>query len=261
MNKTQTSRSFSIKIVILLSSTSRETLEILQKLGYEASYGDKSVASTYVIALRRATEKKVARSATLTNYRINRLYTGCFEEKRREDYQLYLEEQELWRRKRELSIPQTPEETERRKAEEDKRQEQIAKDNLAAALLYHLYKMNSEGAQKEKNNRECREFMEAVTSLDWKLLRPSGQSAMDNILATIAAVSPLLLELPPLYLIKRPQFSLKISVVNNCRPIVLRCDLECVKAAKIVHSLSQKRAHVVFKRLLSKAHLFCPQEI
>jgi len=50
---------FHEKIVILSSSTSRETLEILQKLGYEASYGDESVASTYVLALRRATEKNV----------------------------------------------------------------------------------------------------------------------------------------------------------------------------------------------------------
>jgi len=48
---------FHEKIVTLSSSTSRETLQTLQKLGYEASYGDKSVASTYVIALRRATEK------------------------------------------------------------------------------------------------------------------------------------------------------------------------------------------------------------
>jgi hypothetical protein len=50
---------FHEKIVILSSSTSRENLEILKKLGYEASYRDESVASTYVIALRRATEKKV----------------------------------------------------------------------------------------------------------------------------------------------------------------------------------------------------------
>jgi len=50
---------FHEKIVTPSSSTSRENLEILKKLGYEASYGDESVASTYVIALRRATEKKV----------------------------------------------------------------------------------------------------------------------------------------------------------------------------------------------------------
>jgi plasmid maintenance system killer protein len=50
---------FHEKIVMLSSSTSRETLEILEKLGYEASYGDESVVSTYVIALRRATEKNV----------------------------------------------------------------------------------------------------------------------------------------------------------------------------------------------------------
>ena len=50
---------FHEKIVTLSSSTSRETLQTLKKLGYEASYGDKSVASTYILALRRATEKKI----------------------------------------------------------------------------------------------------------------------------------------------------------------------------------------------------------
>jgi hypothetical protein len=50
---------FHEKIVMLSSSTSRENLEILEKLGYEASYGDESVVSTYVIALRRVTEKNV----------------------------------------------------------------------------------------------------------------------------------------------------------------------------------------------------------
>jgi len=58
---------FHEKIVTLSSSTSRETLEILQKLGYEASYGDESVASTYVIALRRATEKTPSPSSTATS--------------------------------------------------------------------------------------------------------------------------------------------------------------------------------------------------
>ena len=131
-------------------------------------------------------------------------------EVREDDARSRLEEYHVWkdlrRQERELHRPPTPDEIKQKKEEEEKRQEGNAKANLALTGLYFAYQAGLELQRKAKNDKEYREFKEAIEEIKSALrgLRPPpGPSDAEQIFTAAKSILSITQPvIPPIDLVK-----------------------------------------------------------